>query len=518
MQRFIAGILPTLALLLVAAGPSFGQSPANHLGEPPDRNTPIDDPIPGHIERGAIQVQLETLTEGNGLTAPNWGTFAPGQPNVLYVVDQDGPLWAINVTTGTKSVFLNTRPLLVPLGAFGPRTFDERGFLGVAFHPDYRTNGLIYTYTSEPAAGRADFSTMPAGVAPDHHNVIREWRVPNPTANPIPRPNNDDRAVGSSGVLPSASRVVLRVAWPQFNHNGGAIFFGTTPEDRALLYITMGDGGCADDQDGQTGLQGETCVGHGRTGNGQNPSNPLGDILRINPLRTSTAAYSIPPGNPFASSSPPGALPEIFAFGFRNPFRASSDRFDLGGTGAVWTADVGQNHIEEVDARVRAGGNYGWRVKEGRWRFNPDGFELFGLASDGFVWAFSPGQPPGLIDPNAEYDHDEGVAVLGGFVYRGQRFPELRGRYVFGDYSRRFTNGNGEVFFLDERDVADPHDRTPKVFHLTNGPINAFVLGFGEDRRGELYVLANDTGIPFSETGLVMKVVRQCADGTECRD
>ncbi len=191
---------------------------------------------------------------------------------------------------------------------------------------------------------------------------------------------------------------------------------------------------------------------------------------------------------------------------------------DLGGTGALWTSDVGQNDVEEVDARIRRGGNYGWRVKEGTFRFDPAAFELFGFASDGFVWANAPGRPLGLIDPVAEYDQDEGVASIGGFVYRGSRLPGLQGRYVFGDYSDGLTSGNGRVLVLDESDRSNPLERTPKVFNLTNGTIKVFVLGFGEDAHGELYVLANPTGAPAGEDGVVMKLVRQCADGADCRN
>src|ERR687889_869273 len=112
----------------------------------PDPDNAIADPIPGHIENGRIQLELETLAEGNGLTAPNWGTFAPGHPGVLFVVDQDGPLWAVNTTTGKKNLVLDTGSLLVPLILDA----DERGFLGAAFHPRFSTNGLLYTMTSEP--------------------------------------------------------------------------------------------------------------------------------------------------------------------------------------------------------------------------------------------------------------------------------------------------------------------------------------------------------------------------------
>lgn len=479
-RRGGAAFLSTVVLGLIVAG-ALGGAGASDEPDPADRSTPIDDPIHGHIADGDLQYELETLSEGDGLTAPNWGTFAPGIADVLFVVDQDGPLWAIDTDTGAKNEVLDTSSLLVPLIPDA----DERGFLGVAFHPDYASTGLLYTMTSEPIPGTASTPDQ----QPNHLATVREWTVPNPTANPLRR----------SSLTPAASRVILRIEEPQFNHNGGALFFGTHPEDRGLLYITSGDGGCADDQNGQLGLVGEgPCISHEGIGNAQRLDNLLGKILRMDPTS--------------------GAAPEIFAFGMRNPFRASSDRFDLGGTGQIWTADVGQNHIEEVNARVVEGGNYGWRVKEGTFQFNPNGTELFGFASDGFVFANTPGRPAGLIDPVAQYDHDEGVASIGGFVYRGSRLPELRGTYVFGDYSDGFNSANGRVMYVDEDDQADPDERTPNVFNLVNGHINLFVLGFGEDMNGELYVLANKSGGPDEDRGVVMKLVRECTGDADCRD
>ena len=117
------------------------------------------DPIPQPIPQGAVPIKLEPVA--TGLTAPNWGTFAPTGPERLYVTDQNSILWAIDLTTGDKTVFLDLSAQLVALGIFGPGTFDERGLLGVAFHPNYATNGLLYTYTSEPVSGPGDFSTMP---------------------------------------------------------------------------------------------------------------------------------------------------------------------------------------------------------------------------------------------------------------------------------------------------------------------------------------------------------------------
>ncbi|WP_049822113.1 PQQ-dependent sugar dehydrogenase [Arthrobacter sp. H41] len=448
--------------------------------DPPNPGEAIGDPIPGHIDDGDIQLELQTLTEGQGLTAPNWGTYAPDIPDVLFVVDQVGPLWAIDTQSGDKHQVLDTAPLLVPLMPEG----DERGFLGLAFHPDYPNNGLFYTMTSEPIPGTASTADQ----QPNHLATLREWTAPDPVADPMTR----------TPLTATSSRVLLTIEEPQFNHNGGALFFGTSPDDRNLLYITTGDGGCADDQKDQLGLAGEgPCISHEGPGNAQQPDNLLGKILRMDPLAS--------------------AEPEVYAYGFRNPFRASSDRMDLGGTGEIWTADVGQNNIEEVDARIQQGGNYGWRVKEGTFQFNPNGTELNGFASDGFVFANTPGQPAGLIDPVAQYDHDEGVATIGGFVYRGTQLPELYGTYVFGDYSDGFNSGNGRVMYVVENDHADPDDRTPNVFNLVNGHINLFVLGIGEDREGELYVLANKTGGAEADGGVVMKLVRECTGNADCR-
>ena len=232
IRRTLAAGLSVLIFTSVLVS-SVGSATA---GDPPGPATPIGDPIPGHIENGAIQLELETLAEGAGLTAPNWGTFAPGVPGFLFVVDQDGPLWAVNTANGQKAEVLNTAPLLVPLILDA----DERGFLGAAFHPGFAANGLLYTLTSERIPGTAGAPNE----QPNHLSVLREWRLPNPTANPLTR----------APLATTASRIVTTIVQPQFNHNGGALFFGTRPADRNFLYITSGDGGCADDQFGQLGL------------------------------------------------------------------------------------------------------------------------------------------------------------------------------------------------------------------------------------------------------------------------
>jgi glucose/arabinose dehydrogenase len=423
----------------------------------------LADPIPQPIPQGQVTVRLQTVA--TGLTAPNWGTAAPGLRNHLFVTDQDGVLWAINLVARTKSVFLNLRGQVVSTG--------ERGLLGVAFHPGFAVNGLFYTYTSEPVRAPADFSTLPAGRAPDHQSVITEWRARNP-GNP------------GSGVDPASRRVLLRIDQPQSNHNAGAMNFG--PD--GMLYIALGDGGAGDDQG----------VGHSAIGNGQDTRNVLGDILRIDPDGSNAAngRYGVPLDNPFVRTGVPlggqrgcrdGVCDEIFALGFRNPFRFSFDR----ARGHLYAADVGQHAIEEVDVVVK-GGNYGWRIKEGSFCFNPNG------TGDGFVTARRVCGPGDLIDPVAEYDHDEGIAIIGGFVYRGASIPALSGRYVFGDLGSR-------LFFLTERNIVRPggtvRSGIAEFRFAGRAGLGLSLFGFGQDAAGELYVLGNTN----AGTGVVLKIV-----------
>ena len=430
-----------------------------------------DDVIPEKIGQSNLEIGLETVADG--FTTPLWAINAPKDNHRVFVVDQVGKVWAIKIQPGkskkvpNRLLFLDVGAdgldMLVPLGAFGPGSFDERGLLGLAFHPDYRKNGLIYTYTSEPADGSVDFSTLPAGEPANHETVIREWHVPNPK-----RPN--------SVVDPNSSRVLLTIDQPQFNHNAGAISFG---EDE-LLYIAVGDGGNADDQG----------VGHAEGGNGQDLSanNLLGKILRIDPMGSDSAngAYGIPGDNPFVGDSAPD---EIYAYGFRNPFRISFDQK----TGELFAADVGQNDIEEVNI-VHAGGNYGWPVKEGTFLFDMNG------ADRGFTTVDSPGVPVGMIDPIAQYDHDEGISVAGGFVYRGRQVNELRGSYVFGDFSQTFVPASGRLFHLGE---------DGEILELVpdSGPLGLYLMALGQDRKGEVYVMTSENFAPVGTTGVLHRIV-----------
>jgi glucose/arabinose dehydrogenase len=423
----------------------------------------------------SLKVGLKTIA--SGLTAPVSGVAAPGDPQHLYVVDQIGEILQIDLVSGQKNLFLDVKNRLVPLGLPSLGGYDERGLLGLAFHPDFATNHLFYTFTTEPTDS-PNFVSTPV----DHDNVIREWNA----------------------ATPGASRVVVRIANPQFNHTGGAIAFGP---DR-MLYIALGDGGGEDDQDCQIGVDGTVTSGHGANGTGQDPGSILASILRINPdpagegAQSTNRQYRIPLDNPGSIVFAAGkfnVFPEVWAKGLRNPFRFSFDAT----SSQLIAGDVGQDDLEEIDI-VSKGGNYGWRIKEANFLFDPRGCAIMGFQTDGRAVRESPGFPAFATDPIAQYHHNQGIAVIAGFVYHGTAVPELRGKYVFGDYSKDSDKPRGTLFHL-----ASPVSGNRNEVKQIGNRLDIFVLGFGQDSAGELYVLGNATGIPSGTTGVVRKIVRR---------
>src|SRR5678815_2775154 len=258
------------------------------------------------------------------------------------------------------------------------------------------------------------------------------------------------------------------------------------------MYLALGDGGNANDV-------GPSHIEPG--GNAQNLSTPLGKMLRFNPINptlnagTSTdpispnGQYRIPTTNPFQGA---GQVPEIYAYGFRNPYRFAFDTL----TGQLILADVGQNTVEEID-RVTIGGNYGWAIKEGTFLFNrttgPGG-------NAGTVGPNSPGSPANLIDPisgpggTLEYDHGDGISITGGFVYRGTAIPELVGKYIFGDLALRTnpTRVDGRLFYADLQQGTINEFLLPQ-FANDKIPNGLTVHGFGEDANGEIYAMMTNT-------------------------
>jgi uncharacterized protein (TIGR03118 family) len=420
------------------------------------KTEPIVNPIPGPIEKGQLTIELQPVVEG--LSAPLGLAVPDDGSRRMFVYDQAGVAWVVvNGSDKLPTPLLDVSSRLVTFG-----NYDERGLLGLAAHPNFAQFPLIYTYTSEPIAGPADFvNVMPAGVTNNHQSVIAEWRMD------AADPNRIDLA---------SRREILRIDKPQSNHNGGTLRFG--PD--GFLYISLGDGGRAND----------VADGHVPGGNAQNLQRIYGKLLRIDVDGTNSAngRYGIPNDNPFVGEN---AVQEIYAYGLRNPYTYSFDSL----TGDLYLGDAGQNNIEEVDL-IAKGGNYGWNVKEGSFWFDSV-TENIGKVVTGPVRPV----PPSLIDPIAQYDHGEGFVVIGGFVYRGGQVPVLQDRYVFGDWGS-FGTPSARLFSLDPNSVIQE-----LRIGLVDRPTGFWLRGFGQDTDGELYVFGSTVLGPRGDTGQMLKIV-----------
>jgi glucose/arabinose dehydrogenase len=349
----------------------------------------------------ALQQLVTGLSSPLGLEQPNDGS------NRLFVVEQGGRIKIIQNGAVLSAAFLDISSKVT--------TGGEMGLLGVTFHPSFSTNGKLYVNYVRTLSGQIQ-------------SVIAEY-----TASPA---NANQVNVATERILLTVDQV------GNFNnHKAGQLAFG--PD--GFLYFGLGDGGSGGDP----------------FGHGQSTATLLGKMMRIDVNATDPGLqYHIPPDNPSASG---GGLPEIWAFGFRNPWRFS---FDKNG-GRLFVADVGQDHFEEIDI-VQKGGNYGWNIMEGRHCFNPpSGCNMTGLTL-----------------PIAEYDHSEGNAVIGGFVYRGSILTGLQGQYIFGDL------GTGKIWRLQE---TSPNVFTRTLVSTTGKTISSF----GQDQAGELYLVDFGAGSVF---------------------
>jgi glucose/arabinose dehydrogenase len=466
------------------------------------------------IPKGGIAVRLNAIA--TGMAAPDYGISPPGDPSRLFVLEQNGLLRIIQNGSLLPGSALNlqSRVQISPVGN-GPlnpaSANDERGLLGLAFHPGFNnpsSSGFrtLYTYTSENLGAGATYPA-PNGATQNYKNMITEWKM---------------SAADPNVVDPTTRREIISFGKNASNHNGGTIAFG--PD--GYLYLGTGDGGNANDV-------GPSHVEPG--GNAQNLTVALGKMLRIDPINpsltpaspnpiSSNSQYRIPTSNPFTGA---GQLREIFAYGFRNPYRYAFDTAN----GDLIMADVGQNNIEEID-RVTIGGNYGWAVKEGTFLFN---------RTDGTVGTppgnNSPGSPAGLIDPisgtlgTLEYDHQDGISITGGFVYRGTAIPDLVGKYVFGDLALRGSpvRADGRLFYADLQTGLIKEFLIPQ-FANDQIPNGLTVHGFGQDANGELYAMvtntaSNGTGgivyqfapVPEPATLVLLFVALACSYGTRRR-
>jgi glucose/arabinose dehydrogenase len=412
------------------------------------------------------EVDMQLIADN--LVSPIGLVTAPDDNSRLYVIDQAGKIWIIKDGQQLTTPFMDVTSKLVPLLP----AYDERGLLGLAFHPDYSTNGRFYVYYQlPPRAGGPQ-----AGVNWNNLSRISEFKVS----------GNMDVADMNS------EKVLLELDDPQSNHNGGTLAFG--PD--GYLYISIGDGGRAND----------VAPGHvtdwytvNAGGNGQDiDSNLFGNILRIDV--NSGSPYGIPADNPFVGK--PGK-DEIYAFGFRNPFRFS---FDMGGDHKLLAGDAGQVLWEEVSVVIK-GGNYGWNVKEGRHCFN--------AADSSKVLASCPsvdnmGNP--LIDPVIEVNNWQNPAggrattIIGGNVYRGKDIKGWNGKYIFGTFSQTPTTANGELFMAQTSNANEwMYDEVNLKSHPDD--LGYYLKGFGQDNEGEIYLTVSGMLGPSGNAGKVFKLV-----------
>ncbi len=289
----------------------------------------------------------------------------------LFVAERGGRIRVINADgTLRLTPFLDITSKISSLSS-------EEGFLGIAFSPDYKSNGKFYVDYTSRIAGQLT-------------SVIEEYKV---------------SAADSNIADPTSALMILTQAQPYSNHNGGNLMF----DKNGYLYINVGDGGSGGDP----------------MGNGQNKNTFLGKILRIDVSNSSASQpYVVPASNPFYNDATPGIKKEIWAYGVRNPWKSSIDRI----TGDLWIADVGQNAVEEIDyqpADAAGGRNYGWKITEGNSCYSPP----------------SGCDKTGITLPIYDYPHPLGYSITGGFIYRSAQSKSLFGTYIFGDYVGKWIDG-----------------------------------------------------------------------------
>lgn len=374
------------------------------------------DPWPDPIRAdGAIAVgvrEFATVPDAAGEPARMMRLADEPGSGRLFVNDMRGTLYSVSYDGGSAMEYLDMAAFEVAVQAAG----RETGFQSFAFHPDFNRPGApgygrFYTWTDvQDTVPEPDFA--PGGGQNTHDTVLHEWIARTPTA-----PRYDG----------GPPRELLRLEQPFRNHNAGHIAFrpGAQPGDGeyGLLYVGVADGGSGGDP----------------LNLAQNPSSPFGKILRIDPLGSDAGngEYRIPADNPFAGSD--DTLGEIYALGMRNPQRFGWDPAN----GNLYVADIGQNTVEELSP-VPAGGNLGWNVWEGSFRY---------LGREG-VDTSSPRSDPAMTYPIAEYDHSDPLligraAATGVLVYRDDAIAALRGRILWGD------SPSGEIFHVSANDPPD---------------------------------------------------------------
>ncbi len=422
-------------------------------------------PLPTRIGSEGVKVELvDWLQAPATASSPRarLSTLKPAYDGTsrLFVNDQRGPLYVVASPAATAmSLYLDVK---AQIAAFRDSPGLGTGLTGFAFHPQFATNGRLYTAHMESAgSGRADYGAAAAGTVV-LQGVIMEWTASLPDAN----------------VFAGTRRELLRIDYTGTIHGLQDLAFNpyakAGDEDYGMLYICAGDGGA---------------VAAGRTDWTHKLSSPYGSILRIDPLGTNSpnGRYGIPAGNPYANDGKTETLGEIYAWGFRNPHRIS---WDSQAPHRALIGDIGENQIEEVNLLTK-GGDYGYPDREGTFvlRTNQTGV-VYPLPADDATFGFT--------YPVAQYDHDEGDAIAGGYVYRGSAVPALRGLYFFGDIP------SGRMFYLKADAIAPGTQTTVYELGLTRNRADVRLTAlagttradvrFGIDLDGEVYVMTKGDG------------------------
>ena len=422
----------------------------------------------GYFFSASAQVTIGLEKVADELVSPVALVESPDNTGRYFIVDQVGMIRILTPTKGLREVpFLNLKEKIVPL----KDKHEERGLLGLAFHPNFSANGKFYVYYSAPLSddGPEDWN---------HTSHISEFQV---------SVNNPDIADKAS------EKIILKVHEPQDNHNAGNLAFG--PDN--YLYIALGDGGGANDIDrGHVPDWYEKNAG----GNGQNiEQNLLGSILRIDVDKK--APYAIPRDNPFVDKE---GMDEIYAYGLRNPYRFS---FDLEGNNDLIAGDAGQVLWEEINV-ITKGGNYGWNVMEGTHCFDPYNNDK---EKEECPKEDKMGQP--LIDPVIEFkqggtdDGGKGLVVIGGYVYRGKDLKDMNGKYIFGTWTQHHGKPAGAIFMANRKEKGMWDFQELKIAQTNSTSIGHYLLSFGQNNKGEIFFLTTDEVGPVGNSGKVFKMV-----------
>ncbi|KAB1071361.1 T9SS type A sorting domain-containing protein [Tamlana haliotis] len=428
----------------------------------PDPSQPLDNPIVERIHTDGLGLILEEFVTipasngGNPNTRINFLDHANDGSGRLFVNDLNDKLHVI--INGNVSTYLDVSAQF-PYFAEEPRLGSGFGFF--AFHPEFANNGKFYTVHTERFGALSAYTPdYTSAGTDDMHGIITEWTASDSSAN----------------VFSGTKREVIRIGFDTYLHGFQQIGFNpnATPgsDDYGLLYLALGDGE-------------ENPVFSGAP---QDLSTPHGKLLRIDPQGNNApnGNYGIPSNNPFVGNA--GALGEIYVYGFRNPHRFS---WDTEGTNKMFIGNIGEKNVDGVYIG-EPGANYGWNEREGSFLFKTnDPNNVYPLpAVDNFGYTY----------PVAEYDHDEGFALVGGFVYRGNTYPDLQGKYIFGDVVK------GRIFYTEESDMISGQSFAEiKEFIIYDENLNqtSFLnladysradLRFGMDANGELYALSKQNG------------------------